>query len=74
MPSSIEKKLNIKNMELYLNFYFVKIMVRIFTIDNMFEEKRRINFILESMIVFNVLAIANILNFILKSPRMTPIF
>jgi len=61
-------------MELYLNFYFVKIMVRIFTIDNMFEEKRRINFILESMIVFNVLAIANILNFILKSPRMTPIF
>ena len=42
--------------------------------DKMFEEKRRINFILESIIVFKVLTIANILNFTLKSSRMIPIF
>ena len=63
-----------KKMQLVLNISAVKIIVRILKMDKMFEEKRRINFILESIIVFKVLTIANILNFTLKSSRMIPIF
>ena len=70
----MEKKLKSKKMQLVLNFSAVKIIVRILKMDKMFEEKRRINFILESIIVFKVLTIANILNFTLKSSRMIPIF
>jgi len=70
----MEKKLKSKKMQLVLNISAVKIIVRILKMDKMFEEKRRINFILESIIVFKVLTIANILNFTLKSSRMIPIF
>ena len=70
----MEKKLKSKKMQLVLNFSAVKVIVRILKMDKMFEEKRRINFILESIIVFKVLTIANILNFTLKSSRMIPIF
>jgi len=70
MPSSMEKKLKSKKMQLLLNPSSTKIRVTAFNIASRLDEARRMNLILESIKVFKVLAIAKTCSFSFKLLRI----